>query len=330
MATNLPTIFLFFEILVCPFGQMWAKVGKIKGDVPPRLSNHHQGGGSDGGLVFSMPYVFYHGGIFYGALTLIIVTLTLIITSNWTLEVCSRAQALDTVIRESEIPDLTFQDVSIIGRRQPVNSRTNLITPKYEITGTRKFEFTELMEIFFGIPGRIFTAVAIIVYLLVTLTAYSTIFGSTWALVIPYNNSIPALGSCNLTDFNRLLPEGDCLNSYRFSIGIFACIVLPMCLMNMQTMKPFQITLSFTMQFTILVAIIHCVYGIATDHVAHDDTGPHPSNFFTFDFKNFLAMVPIVVYAQVLHEGIPMIAQPASNKKKLHKLFGGALCFACT
>ena len=45
---------------------------------------------------------------------------------------------------------------------------------------------------------------------------------------------------------------------------------------------------------------------------------------------DFLAMVPIVVYAQVLHEGIPMIAQPASNKKKLHKLFGGALCFACT
>ena len=44
-----------------------------------------------------------------------------------------------------------------------VNSRTRLIKPKYEITATRKFEFTELMEVFFGKPGRIITAALIIV-----------------------------------------------------------------------------------------------------------------------------------------------------------------------
>ena len=43
----------------------------------------------------------------------------------------------------------------------------------------------------------------------------------------------------------------------------------------------------------------------------------------------FVNMVPIVVYSQVLHEGIPMIAQPARDKKNLHKLFAGALTFAC-
>ena len=47
---------------------------------------------------FSMPYVFYHGGILWGALTLIVVTITLIITSNWTLETCSRAQVSSFVI----------------------------------------------------------------------------------------------------------------------------------------------------------------------------------------------------------------------------------------
>ena len=46
-------------------------------------------------------------------------------------------------------------------------------------------------------------------------------------------------------------------------------------------------------------------------------------------FPDFLNMVPIVVYSQVLHEGIPMLAQPARNKQNLHVMFGGALTFAC-
>ncbi|KAL5250029.1 hypothetical protein ACHWQZ_G015939 [Mnemiopsis leidyi] len=283
---------------------------------------------------FSMPYVFYHGGILWGALTLIVVTITLIITSNWTLETCSRAQALDTVIRESDIPDLTFQDVSIIGKRNStfgsVNSRTRLIKPKYEITNTRKFEFTELMEVFFGKPGRIITAAMIIIYLLVTLTAYATIFASTWSLVIPYNTSIHSFGLCNLTDYEGLLPGGTCLNSYRFSVLIFACIVIPISAMDVKTMKPFQIALSFSMQFTIAMGIIHCIYGLAVGNVANDEhKTPHPTRFFSFSFDSFVNMVPIVVYSQVLHEGIPMIAQPARDKTKLHKLFAGALTFAC-
>ncbi|XP_063686906.1 uncharacterized protein LOC134820452 isoform X2 [Bolinopsis microptera] len=283
---------------------------------------------------FSMPYVFYHGGIMWGAMTLILVTLTLVITSNWTLETCSRAQALDTVIRESDIPDLNFHDVSIVGRRNntfgSVNSRTRLLKPKYEITAARKFEFTELMEVFFGKPGRIITASLIIVYLLVTLCAYATIFASTWSLVIPYNTSIHSLGLCNLSDYEGLLPGGDCLNSYRFSVLIFACIVIPISAMDVSTMKPFQIALSFIMQFTIGVGIIHCIYGLATGNIADGEHQPHPTRFFAFDFTSFVNMVPIVVYSQVLHEGIPMIAQPARDKKNLHKLFAGALSFACT
>ena len=114
-----------------------------------------------------MPFVFYHGGILVGMITLFVVTGTLILTSNWTLEVCSRAQALEHVIRESDIPGLTFYDVSIVGRRYYTkdSARETLLPPKpkYEIVSSRKFEFTELMEIFFGLPGRIITAVSIIV-----------------------------------------------------------------------------------------------------------------------------------------------------------------------
>ena len=38
------------------------------------------------------------------------------------------------------------------------------------------------------------------------------------------------------------------LHFHRFSVLIFACIVIPISAMNVNTMKPFQIALSFTMQ----------------------------------------------------------------------------------
>ena len=58
-------------------------------------------------------------------------------------------------------------------------------------------------------------------------------------------------------------------------------------------------------------------------------TEQSPRKTLSLSPPGFVNMVPIVVYSQVLHEGIPMIAQPARDKTKLHKLFAGALTFAC-
>ena len=45
----------------------------------------------------AIPYALYHSGLFYGILTLVAVSIMSCITSFWTLEVMSRAQASMTV-----------------------------------------------------------------------------------------------------------------------------------------------------------------------------------------------------------------------------------------
>jgi len=291
----------------------------------------------------SLPYVLYHTGIVIGVGTIFLITGMLIVSCLWTLEVCSRAQALDTVISESDMPELTFQDVSIIGRRfyggdnyGSLKARLLPPKPRYEINSMRKFEFTELMEIFYGIPGRIISAVMIIVYLLVTLSAYSSIFGASWALNVPLsshinnaslNGSSVIFGQCTLEDFEGLLPTGGCLNSYRLFLAVFCVITIILCMMDMNTMKPIQMTLSFILITTVVLAIGHSLYGISMGHIGNGGEQKHPSRALSWDFQSFVALVPVVMFCQVLHEGIPLLAQPARTKRKLHKLFAGVLTY---
>ena len=208
--------------------------------------------------------------------------------------------------------------------------------PNFTLLLTRKFEASEMCEIFFNRYMKYFYMIVFTIYMFFSYWANATVAGSAWASNLPLN--FGSLSQCDEQSFyHTLAPSGGCLSAYRFCIMLFGLIVIPLSLVELTEQKYLQILLGLMRFFTFACLIIYCITNIisqpgynpynitATSNKSYHDYG---DQILKFEFNGWLMAISIIVYAQILHSGIPSMTQPIKEKKWLGVFFG--VVFAST
>ena len=207
--------------------------------------------------------------------------------------------------------------------------------PDFEIQMKRKFELAELCEIFFGPWTKYLYMIILTIILFMACWSCTTVAGSAWATNIPFN--FGSLSQCSHDAFkDHLFPvDHGCQNAYRFSVMIYALIVIPLSLLELADQKYLQVLLGFLRFFTVACIVVYCLVKLISDPQGNSGFSPNSTEkydygheLFKFDYSGWLLSVPVLAYGQILHMGIPSLTQPVKAKKWLRAFFGAV--FTCT
>lgn len=197
--------------------------------------------------------------------------------------------------------------------------------PNYLILPTRKFEISELCELFFGRWSKYVYLILAILQLFLACVSFSSVAGSAWAVNIPFN--FGGLSRCDQIDFmGVILPEEyPCRASYWFCLFLFACIVLPLSLLEPKEQQIVQLLLALLRFFTIGAMIVYCIVNLSIhypfQYCAANETDctllDLKELFFKFDYKGWLVAIPVFVYANTVQTGIPSLTHPVKQKHLL-------------
>lgn len=219
-------------------------------------------------------------------------------------------------------------------RSNSVSPELQVGKPNFRILPTRKFEPSELCEIFVGRWFKYVYLILLIVYTFLACLSYSTVAGSAWAVNIPFNAS--GLKECSEDNFTGVtLPGGTCVSAYWLCLLLFACIVVPLSLLELREQVCVQVVLGLMRFFTLGSIIVYSIVNLILDYPfpqcpmngTSDYTNETPSCnttkdvFLDFEYKGWLVGIPVFVYAHILHQGIPSLTHPVKEKTYLRAYF---------
>ena len=208
----------------------------------------------------------------------------------------------------------------------------------------RKFEITELCGCFFGQNVKLVCLA--IVYIQISLASWSftTVAASTWSSNIPFGNTT-TLRQCTPEDFadNVIPTEAGCLNSYRLCVGLYGIIVIILSCLELTEQKFVQIAMGLLRFFVVIFMCFNSIYAYAVAHENNysvggsadlgqmDDLSQYNVTLSTanpvfYNFKGWLQAIPIFVYAELMHLGLPSMLEPVSDKRQLHRLVVSVFC----
>ena len=222
-----------------------------------------------------------------------------------------------------------------------LETKENMNTkPNFHITIMRKFELSEMCELFVGRWLKIVYLLLLTAYIFLALLSYSAVTGSAWSVNIPLN--FGTLEECTDQDFlHQILPHGRCLNAYRFCLFLFAVVVIPLSLLDLKEQAIVQLILGLLRFFTLGAIIIYCFFYVVQgytitscedplpisknvymnmNNTSHDIT-PIKDILIHFNFAGWVVSIPVFVYAFLLHNGIPALTHPIKEKNWLRCYF---------
>ena len=210
------------------------------------------------------------------------------------------------------------------------------LKPKFHITLTRKFEPSELCEIFVGRWFKFVYLISLTCTIFLACVSYSTVAGSAWAVNIPLKFS--GIEQCQNDAFkDHTLPvDPSCRNAYWFCLFLFACIVVPLSLIELKEQAIVQLAMGLLRFTTIGAIVIFCIvnlamyknicscdepWGNATDPAICDVNITMRDTMTHFDGKAWVLAIPVFVYAHILHQAIPTLTHPLKEKNWLKCYF---------
>ena len=262
----------------------------------------------------SLPFTFYYAGIIPSFLALTVLSVCSYIASVWILETMARANALNLINADKE----EF-------RTQCSNNRS-----AYYISETRKFEVTEISEILFGLPGKLFTLTVLSLYCTIAIWSYASVAASAWSINIPVNTSV--LSECSQTDFTlKYFPTNQrCFNLYRVCLSVFGILVITLSSLELNEQKYIQASFA-VLRFIALTSILI----FSTFIIIHNKYNPnHPMPLTLnntnstvtqllsrFDIIKWFVALPIITYALNLTNGIPALTHHIVPKERLKQMY---------
>ena len=198
--------------------------------------------------------------------------------------------------------------------------------PKFEITVNRKFEISELCEIFVSRYFKYIYLVLLIIYSFLRCWSFSTVAASAWATNIPFD--IGAAEQCS-TDafFHNFLPATGCRYAYYFCLVVFAMIVITISLFELKEQAVIQFSLGILRFIAIGAIIIYCIIKLSggndfcmdmevrTNATTENET--LLSSVFEFDFYGWVTAIPVFVFATIFLTGLSSVTHPIKQKQYL-------------
>ena len=216
--------------------------------------------------------------------------------------------------------------------------------PKFEVTIKRKFEISELIEMFVSKYLKYFFLTLLTIYNMMVCWSYGSVAASAWATNIPFH--LGAAEQCsNEAFFHRILPTGGCLHAYYFFLTVFGVIVITISLFDLKE----QIVVQFSMgalRFVGMGGMITycavklfeggdaCLDIIESETISLNSTlGNYtslPGNLtnpisivdivFKFDVRGWILAIPVHMFCYAVLSGIPAFTHPVKAKQHLQAL----------
>ena len=243
----------------------------------------------------------------------------------------------------------------------PECNNYNYQHPDFKVLLTRKFELSELCEIFFNKWGKYLYLIAITLVSILFAWSLATVVGSAWAINIPLN--FGPFQQCSYDAFkNKTIPGlDDCRFTYYFCLMLFASVIVPLCLLDLKEQVILQMIFGLVRVMLISMLLIYCIVNlIHKDSVcelqgnvpadndsnasqgcyilpADNDSNPINASqgcyielyniLFKFDWNGWLAIIPTMMYCFMVQHTIPTLTHPVKEKKYLRWLLVCSLSF---
>ena len=262
----------------------------------------------------AFPFVFYYAGTIPTFLAMIVLSICTCITTLWILETMARTNILE----------------SIKCGKEELQTRSDGNQFVYYISETRKFEITEMIEIYFGFVGKIFALVIIFLCCILTNWSYATVTATAWSVNIPINTTV--LAECSQTDFifKRFPTDQRCSNLYRVCLAIFGVIIMVLSSLELNEQKYLQVSFAI-MRFIAFVSlvifsifiIIHNIYN-PQNPIPHElnNTNSTATQVLTrFDIVQWFIALPLITFALNITNGIPSLSHNVIPKRRLKQMY---------
>ena len=222
-------------------------------------------------------------------------------------------QAVDS-IKANEIVMNPMTAFELDGSRHELETGPNIIANIDEsiLVGKHTFEVTELCDKFLGPLGVRVYSVFIALYFYGTLWAYSSVFANSFDAI--FGSSI----------------DGES-GAYEVFLVIFACIVVPISMLELTEQVYIQVTLSIwrVAMLFIMIGTLAVSWMFHVDAFTNYSAGSHDVLLYKFEPSKIYILLPIATYSFIFHHSIPSLAHPVTDKAQVANIFAASLlvCF---
>ena len=235
--------------------------------------------------------------------------------------------------------------------------------PDFRILATRRFETSELCEVFFNKLGKYLYLVMVVLFCLIVALGMAVVASTTLATIIPLRNFMGTFNQCHPGAFNNVpIPEDDgCRYTYYFCLMLFGLVVVPLSMMNLKAQAFIQAIFGLLRFLMLAMILVYCIVKLfeggdicqeilinpdqcnATEschfegsagNVTAENVIEMHDIIKRFDQRGWLVAIPVLTYPFLLHHSIPSFTHPIGKKKYLWQfilctyIFLGA-CFLC-
>ena len=211
--------------------------------------------------------------------------------------------------------------------------------PDFKVHLARKFELSELCEIFFNKWGKYLYLITVTLVSLLFAWSLATVVGSALATNIPLN--FGPFQQCPHDAFNnRVIPHGPglegCQLAYYFCLMLFALVVIPLTLMDLNEQAILQMVFGLLRVLLISMLLIYCIVNLMHGGNIYElkenilaDNASTPTNasercylelydiVVNFDWRWWLTIIPAMMYTFMVQHTIPTLTHPIKEKKYL-------------
>ena len=133
--------------------------------------------------------------------------------------------------------------------------------PDFNVLLTRKFELSELCEIFISKWAKYLYMILAVLVSLLFAWSMAAIVGSALATNIPLN--FGPFNQCHHDAFNnRVIPSEECLPAYYFCLVSFAVIIVPPSMLDLKEQVIFQVFFGLLRVLLISILVIYCIVNL--------------------------------------------------------------------
>lgn len=251
----------------------------------------------------TLPWAFSRGGLLLSTITMVMVVMICNTTKNYILATMARAEVLQNAeTSKGELDDRSKMSSKIL-KKQTYEPTAETLMIK-----NRKFEYAELCRIFLGDAGEFAYVCSVTIAILLQLWSYTVVFALAMANILP-------------------IFSGD--TNYAIYALAFGAVVVPLSCLDLKEQVGFQISLSLC-RFLVIYLMIRTVMVAANDHSGAvyftslvDDSVQGAAKMI--NWNGFYEMFSVLVYTAMFHNGIPELAEPVRDKKRLSQNFRSAI-----
>ena len=157
----------------------------------------------------------------------------------------------------------------------PECNNYNYQHPDFKVLLTRKFELSELCEIFFNKWGKYLYLITVSLVSLLFAWSLVTVVGSAWATNIPLN--FGPFQQCSYDAFNnRVIPHGADLEGCQ--LAYYVCLML--CLLDLKEQVILQMILGLLRVMLISMLLIYCIVNLVHEDNVYELQGIVPAGKF--------------------------------------------------